>query len=130
MDYKQTDIIGHKWHRFSRVVIENPRTSSPFVVCVEQEVLALEGSEIVRDIGNLNFGFDPNATFELINPLTNEPTGQLADGKTVYALVYSYVMSEAAKRDVARVAAEAAAAEAAAAEAAVALAQATEANNA
>lgn len=106
MDYKQTEVTGQAWHRFSRVVIDNPRDQAPSVVCVEQEVIALESGEIVRDVGNLNFGFDPTAQFPLLNPLTNEPTGQYASGAAVYALVYSYVMAEAAKRDAAKLAAE------------------------
>lgn len=115
MDYKQTSIAGQQWHRFSRVVIDNPRNAAPSVTCVEQEVIALASGEVIRDVGNLGFPFDPMAEFDIINPDTNLPTGQKGRGYQVYALVYSYVMGEAAKRDVA-VAAAAAAAVAAAAE--------------
>ena len=80
MDYKQTTIAGQKWHRFSRIVIDNPRAQAPSVVCVEQEVIALESGEVIRDVGNLNFAFDPDTQFEIINPLTNEPTGQWRGG--------------------------------------------------
>jgi len=103
-DYKQTSIAGQQWNRFSRVVIDNPRNAAPSVICVEQEVIALEAGEVVRDVGNLHFPFDPSAEFPILNPVTNEPTGATATGAQVYALVYGYVMSEAAKRDQRRVA--------------------------
>ena len=108
-DYKQTTIAGQRWNRFPRIVIENPRSAAPTVLCVEQEVIALEAGEFVRDIGNLNFPFDPSAQFPIINPLTNEPVGAMASGGDVYALVYSYVMNEAAKRDASALAAQVAA---------------------
>ncbi|WP_426106362.1 hypothetical protein [Massilia sp. TSP1-1-2] len=106
-DYKQTIIAGEQWNRFSRIVIDNPRNIAPTVLCVEQEVIALENGEVVRDIGNLNFPFDPATQFDIIDPATNVPTGQKAYGGQVYALVYSYVMAEAAKRDLANAQAEA-----------------------
>jgi hypothetical protein len=109
-DYKQTSIAGQQWNRFSRIVIDNPRNGSPSVLCVEQEVIALAQGEVIRDIDNLNFPFDPNAQFDILDPATNLPTGQTAIGAEVYALVFSCVMAMAAKRD----AALAAAAEAAA----------------
>lgn len=114
MDYKQTNIAGQQWHRFSRIVIDNPRNAAPSVTCVEQEVIALASGEIIRDVGNLNFPFDPSAQFDILNPDTNLPTGATATGAQVYALVYGYVMHQAAKRDAATAAAADAAAAAAA----------------
>lgn len=99
MDYKQTEVIGSAWHRFSRIVIENPRPGIPTVTCIEQEVIALTSGEVIRDVGNLSFIFDPSGTFEILNPLDNTPTGQMASGSDVYALVYSLVMAEAKARD-------------------------------
>lgn len=110
-DYKQTGIAGSKWHRFGRIVIDNPRTAAPSVLCVEQEVIALADNEIVREVGNLSFPFDPNLQFEIIDPVSNTGTGQFASGGAVYALVYSYVMHMATERDRAAVAAAEAEAE-------------------
>lgn len=98
-DYKQTTIAGDLWHRFGGIHISNPRPGQPTVLCVEQEVLALPTGELIRDVGNLGFIFDPSAEFKILNPITNEPTGAYATGAQVYALVFSYVMAEAAKRD-------------------------------
>lgn len=100
-NYKQTTIAGQQWNRFSRIVIDNPRSAAPSVMCVEQEVIALGEGEVVRDIGNIGFPFDPEASFPVIDPVTNESFGVMATGAEVYALVYSYVMAEAEKRDIA-----------------------------
>jgi hypothetical protein len=107
MDYKETSIAGQQWHRFSRVVIDNPYQGFPSVVCVEQEVIALASGPLIRDVANLNFPFDPAAVVDIIDPSTNLPTGGTVDGATIYAMVYSYVMAEAAKRDAALAAAAA-----------------------
>lgn len=99
-DYKESTVAGTKWHRFSRVVIDNPRNAAPSVICVEQEVIALGSNEIMRDIGNLNFQFDPAFSFNTLNPVTGAVTGT-ATGAQALALVYSYVMAQAALRDAA-----------------------------
>lgn len=114
-DYKQTTINGQKWNRFSRVVVNNPRAVAPSVTCVEEEVIQFDGQETIRQVGNLDFPFNPAETFDILNPDTNLPTGQKGSGAMAYALIYGYVMHETAKRDAA-IAAAAAAAEAAAAE--------------
>lgn len=99
MDYQQTEITGQQWHRFSQILIENRRNETPFVRCLEQEVTVLQNGEIVRDVSPLNFMFDPALEFEVLNPLTNEPTGTTSTGADVYTLVFSYVMAMAKKRD-------------------------------
>lgn len=99
-DYKQSNIVGQKWNRFSRIVIDNPRSAAPSVMCVEQEVISLGDDEVVRDIGNLSFPFNPAEEFDILDPSTNMSTGQTASGAMVYALVYSFVMGQALKRDV------------------------------
>ena len=100
MDYKQSDVSGHLWHRFSRVIIENPRPGTPTVHCIEDEVIATSYGESIRQADTLAFNFNPDETFDLLNPLTNQPTGVTASGAEVYALVFSYVLHEAKKRDI------------------------------
>ena len=99
MDYKETNVTGSAWHRFSRIVIENTRHQPPSIICVEQEVIALDAGEILRDVGNLNFAFSPADSFAVLDPETNLPTGVVATGAQVYAVVYSYVMAQAIARD-------------------------------
>lgn len=99
MDYKQTEVMGSSWHRFSRINIDNPRPGSPVVTCTEDEVIALTEGEVIRNLGHLRFHFNLDEVFELLNPATNEPIGGSGTGADAYVLVYSYVMHEAKKRD-------------------------------
>lgn len=98
MDYKKSEIVGSKWHRFSTINISNPRVGTPSVICTEQEVFTLADTEVIRDVGSISFTFDPNTVFDVLNPLTGEAIGT-GTGAQVYALVYSYVMHEAKLRD-------------------------------
>lgn len=102
-DYKETEVAGTSWQRFSRVVIENPRNGAPSVLCVEQRVTNLgeDQPEIIQDIGNLGFPFDPAAVIPVVNPETMEPTGETITGMDIYVGIYSYVMMMAAARDAA-----------------------------
>jgi hypothetical protein len=99
MDYRQGEVAGTKWHRFSQVSIRNPYQGFPEVTCQEQEVMVFGAQTVVREVGGLDFKFDPAAEFPLLDPVTNEPTGETVTGAQVHALVYSYVLAEAKKRD-------------------------------
>lgn len=112
MDYKASNVDGHEYHRFSRVVVDVPLDATPQIICVEQSVLRLSNgmAPVIRDVGNLNFPFDIEACFPLLNPATGEPTGQTISGHEVYAAIWSVVMAKAKERDeaveAARIAAE------------------------
>lgn len=98
MNYQESEVAGRTWCRFSNIDISNPRPGHPTVHCTEQTVIALDGREIIQNVGSLSFAFDQAVTFPLLNPMTNEVIGT-GSGAQVMALVYSYVMAEAAKRD-------------------------------
>lgn len=98
-DYKESVVSGVQWHRFRRIVIDNPRLQAPSVTCLEEQVVSVDGVEQRQDVGVLAFRFDPAAVFPVLDPETGEPTGDTATGAQVYALIYGYVMSEAARRD-------------------------------
>jgi hypothetical protein len=101
MDYKQTEIAGSSWHRFSRVTIENPYMEQPVIVCNEQEAINLPDRVFMREVNPMVFDFSLTESFPLLDPVTNEPLGSTGSGLDAYVLVYSYVMHEAAKRDAA-----------------------------
>lgn len=98
-DYKESNVAGVQWHRFRRITIDNPRLGVPTVTCMEEQVLSVDGVEQRRDVGVLAFRFDPAAVFPVLDPETGEPTGHTATGAEVYALIYGYVLAEAARRD-------------------------------
>lgn len=95
-DYKESAVSGVLWHRFRRIVIDNPRLQAPSVTCLEEQVVSVDGVEQRRDVGALAFRFDPAAVFPVLDPETGESTGDTATGAQVYALIYGYVMSEPA----------------------------------
>lgn len=107
MEYKANTIAGQEYHRFSRIVIDNPKGMVPNVMCVEQSVLTLEGRpDVIRDVGNLGFAFDANESFPLVNPDTGAPTGQTMTGAEVYVAIWSLIMKKAEERDAAILAAQ------------------------
>jgi len=97
-DYKETNVVGSQWNRFSRVIIENPLHENQTVNCVEQQVVVLGDKTIVQDIGNLWFNFDPDFKVPLLHPETGELLGETT-GSAVLLHVYSYVMAQALIRD-------------------------------
>lgn len=98
-DYKESNVAGVQWHRFRRITIDNPRLGVPTVTCDEEQVLSAGGAEHRQDVGAMAFRFDPAAEFPVLDPETGEPTGATATGAQVYALIYGYVLAEAARRD-------------------------------
>lgn len=99
-DYKEGAVAGTKWNRASRIVIANDLGTVPSVLFVEQEIIALpDGSNIVRDIGNLHGEFDPALEFPIYNPTTGELSSGTATMQQVYELIYSYFQHVAAERD-------------------------------
>lgn len=125
-DYKESSITGTVYHRFSRIVVDNPRGAEAHIICVEQEVVVMPDREIVRDIGNLGFMFDPGKLYPEMSPITGEPTGNTITGADIHRALFSAVMAEATERDAAVTAAKEAAIAAAAAEAEEAARQAAE----
>lgn len=99
MDYKETEVAGTAWHRFSRIMVDNPYQQLPQIACVEQEVVTLPAGFFARDVGTMIFPFDPNEEFDILDPTTNQLSGQTGTAAQVYALVYSLVLHEAMKRD-------------------------------
>ena len=103
-DYKETTFTGHKWHRFNRIVIENPLSDSPSVACVEQEVVVTPDGLAISDVGNLSFAFNTKLNFPLEHPTTGAaltvPQVHAMDlSMQAYVLVHSYVMYQAKLRD-------------------------------
>lgn len=108
-DYKQTNLTGEAWNRFSQINVSNPLDGQAHITCTEDQVLVIDGQQILRRaVATVSFAFDPAETFDLLNPATGEVIkAGGGSGLDVHTLVYSYVMHEAAKRDAALAAAAA-----------------------
>ena len=103
-DYKETNFTGQKWHRFNRIVIENPLANTPSVMCVEQEVVVTPSGLAITDLGNMSFAFNPDLNFPLQHPttgaaLTIPQVHAMSLSMQAHVLVHSYVMYQAKLRD-------------------------------
>ena len=78
-----------------------PHDGQPEIEILEQEIIRTAAGERVLDnLGQVPVGaFDPNESYEIRNPLTDEPTGQTATVAQAYALIYSWVRSKQTARD-------------------------------
>jgi hypothetical protein len=99
MNYKETTVSGEVYHRFGYITISNPKGGTATVSCLEQQATTFNGVTQVIPIGNLDFVFDPNESVAVLDPVTNVPTGGTVSGAQVYAMIYSFIIAEAQKRD-------------------------------
>lgn len=100
-DYQASDLVGSKYRRWPRILIENPRNGTPSAVVLEQEVMNLGDEEIERNIGNLNIKMsDPTKEIPLRDPTNDwELTGTTATMGELYALIGSACWQAALERD-------------------------------
>lgn len=101
-DYKEQSISGTSWQRCNRIVIENQYGELPFIAFEEQNIVNIDGSLIKNGVGNITIQFDPNAEFDIYDPVTLQPTGQRASHTQMYGLLFSAYMTAAKARDVAK----------------------------
>lgn len=59
-DYKESSVIGTKWQRCCRVIIENPYNATPSILFVEEEALNTGSDVITRPVANLSCSMDTN----------------------------------------------------------------------
>lgn len=103
-NYKETAVIGTQWTRSNSVRLSNPYQGIPSITFDEEQIIQA-GDAIVRQpangslSGNLTLQFtDPNKTFPLLDPATDQAIGTATHGQ-VYALLYSLYRAAAATRD-------------------------------
>ena len=100
-EYKEQQLAGKLWTRGCRVIIDNPRNSTPTISVFEEKVLLVEdGSEITTPVGSFANDFNPEAVFTMFDPTTNqEMKGTTFSGQDLYNMVFSYYMNRAIARD-------------------------------
>lgn len=102
-EYKQQNVSGSVYTRSNRVIIENPYQGVPYMNVVEEDVYLLGENNIQRVSKPLTITkmFDPQATFQLRNPLTDELIpGQFSTQQDLQVLVYSAVRAFQEQRDI------------------------------
>ena len=99
-NYKQKEVTATTYHRFSRVIVENPLNGFITLNCLEQSVAQdADGNTKTSDVGNLYFTFDPAMEYDLLDPTTGEPTGEKFHAAQIQQMMFSVIMAEAIKRD-------------------------------
>jgi hypothetical protein len=99
-NYKETTVTGTKYQRACRVMIENPINKTPTVSFIEEEItINSDNTKSHKLIGSLNMSFDPNEVVEIINPITNLPTGQKYPTSVAQLIIYSLYWKKALERD-------------------------------
>lgn len=101
-NYKETEVSGTSYVRAREVVVSNVLDGYKGIMYVEEEVSIL-GSKIMREnVGAIHQEFtadNASTEFPLLNPITNEPTGETATFQDVYVLLFSLYYHLATQRD-------------------------------
>jgi hypothetical protein len=101
-NYSPTINPGDIRRRTRYIGIRTALNTLPSIEVLEQDVILIsEGEVVLRDmVGSLPIeGFDPQETFELRNPETDELTGSISSVGEAMALIYSWVRSKQLLRD-------------------------------
>ena len=100
-DYKESSVAGSTWQRCHTVTISNQTGQVPSIIFQEERVIALDGEDIHQFVDGCTKLFDQEATFPLLDQVTNLPTGQVMTHAEFYAILYSLYMQTALERDAA-----------------------------
>ena len=98
-NYKETEVAGSEYTRCCEIHIFNPRDRAPNVSFVEQRITTLGDRTLETYAGQIDMPFDPAKEIDVIDPETNEPTGEVVTLADVYQLIYSVYLKEALLRD-------------------------------
>ena len=87
-------VIGVKTRRACQVVIDNSLGRTPVLTFAVEDVVLLEGGDVFRQGGqNLQVQFAPCAQIALVNPATDELTGEVVNHDHLYQVIYSLFRS-------------------------------------
>lgn len=64
-DYKALDVVGNKWQRAVRVVVDNPYNCLPSILFVEEEIFNTGDTLIPRLCRNLQTTFDSKSELHI-----------------------------------------------------------------
>lgn len=100
MDYKQTTVVGTSYQRSHKGSFNNPIGGTPGIYFGEEKIINLGDEVIHQEAGGITkLMNNPLATFPLVNPETNEPTGTTASYLDVYVILHSLYIAAAKDRD-------------------------------
>lgn len=105
MNYKETNLTGTAWTRCRAVTINNPLQSSlvdagsPVAYFQEEQVISMEGANLMRDSGACSANFASDGVISLRDLVTGDLTGATTTHAELYQVLYSLYMQTALERD-------------------------------
>ena len=98
-DYKETTINGTAWQRAQLIIMSNHLGQLPTVTYQEEQILALDGGNIQKPLGQLSYTIDPLDEIELVDVETLLPTGETIPVALVHQALFSDYINRAKARD-------------------------------
>jgi hypothetical protein len=98
-DYKESNVSGTQWQRCNGVYIQNSYKNVPNITLREEKVTEIGEELFFKDMGQIDFQFNPNAVIQLLNPVDGTPTGATMSMGEMYIALWSLYMTKAAERD-------------------------------
>lgn len=103
-DYRENEAAGtvRTFHRFPRIIIDNPYQGFPTITVVEQEIVKVDGRVVSSlDVNTLTFPFDPERVYQMVDAEGVPVAGQSMTDALLYCAVYAAVLSRIYERDAA-----------------------------
>jgi hypothetical protein len=113
MNYNQSNVSGTSWTRCRAVTINNPlpgkgvidfltsKPTGPNCVFTEEIAVALDTETLTYDSGACQTLYSPTAVIQILDPATNNPTGETVTQQNLYNILYSLYIATAKARDAA-----------------------------
>ena len=100
-DYQESSVVGSKYRRWRRIVIEHPRDDVPSAMILEEEVINTGDETIERPVANLSISMtDPMKIIPLRDPSNGwAETGLTMTMGELYAAIGSACWQAALERD-------------------------------
>lgn len=98
--YKESVVDGNKWTRCCMMIIDNTFNRVPAVEFVEEERMVIDGEDFSKSLGSIRISFtDHMKEVELLDPMTDVPTGNFLTHGELYVALRSLYLAEAVARD-------------------------------
>lgn len=99
-NYNETTGPGTMWTRCYKIVIENPYLGLTKKAQFFDENVVVINNRIVQSQNRLiQKTFDPSASIQMLDPATNQPTGETVTHQELYNILYSLYIASAVERD-------------------------------
>lgn len=98
-NYNEQSGSGQSWQRCYTITIDNPYQATPVITFHEELVVQIGDNTIRQPKTSCRVQFDPNQTFNVVNPENNINTGATLTHKDLYVYLYSLYIDAATKRD-------------------------------